>query len=66
MLDGSPIVAIATRVTNASKNYKTGALVATYILRDDINPVDSVRQGLDKSICGSCVHRGWFDSASNT
>jgi hypothetical protein len=66
MLDGSPIVAIATRVTSASKNSKTGALVATYILRDDINPVDAVRQGKDQSICGSCVHRGWYDSATNS
>jgi hypothetical protein len=66
MLDGSPIVAIATRVTSASKNSKTGALVATYILRDDINPVDAVRQGLDKSVCGSCVHRGWYDATTNS
>src|SRR6476620_9251233 len=66
MLDGSPIVAIATRFASASKNSKTGALVATYILRDDINPVDAVRQGKDKSVCGSCVHRGWYDAASNS
>jgi hypothetical protein len=66
MLDGSPIVAIATRVTSDSKNSKTGALVATYILRADLNPVDAVRQGKDASICGSCVHRGHYDPASDS
>jgi hypothetical protein len=66
MLDGAPIVAIATRVTSDSKNSKTGALVCTYILRADINPVDAVRQGRDSSICGACVHRGWYDRATDS
>lgn len=56
MLDGAPILAIAT--IQRSNNIKTGAMVQTWILRDDINPIDAARQGLDISICGTCPHRG--------
>ena len=59
MLDGSPIVAIAT--IQRSSNVKTGAMVQTWILRADINPIDAARQGLDKAICGDCQHRGRHD-----
>jgi len=56
LLDGKPIVAIA--LTGKSTNSKTGALMQTYILRDDINPLDAIKTGQDESICGSCIHRG--------
>lgn len=55
MLDGSPIIVIAT---DSSKNRKTGDLIQTWILRDDINPIDAVQTGADASICGNCPHRG--------
>lgn len=58
MLDGKPIVVIATGIRNVSTNAKTGAMIQTYILRSDIPPIDAVRQGEDESICGSCTHRG--------
>lgn len=58
MLDGAPIIAIAT--IKRSKNTKTGAMVQTWILREDINPIDAARTGADFSICGNCVHRGRF------
>lgn len=58
MLDGQPIIAVATGITRGSRNGKTGSEVQTWILRDDVNPVDAVKLGLDVSICGSCVHRG--------
>ena len=54
-LDGAPIVVIA----NFSKrNRKTGGVVQTYILRDDVDPRDASKGGQDVSICGSCPHRG--------
>lgn len=57
-LDGAPIVAIATGLRARSANPKTGAMVQTYILRQDVDPVAAVRSGADASICGDCPHRG--------
>jgi len=57
MLDGSPIVCIAV-YRKAGSNAKTGAMVQTYILRDDQSPMDAIRSGADVSICGDCKHRG--------
>lgn len=58
MLDGAPIVVIATGLKRGSRNGKTGAMVQTYVLRQDISPVDAVKTGADASICGDCPHRG--------
>ena len=57
LIDGAPIVCIATGVGRKSKNGKTGAMVQTNILRRDVSPVDAVRSGEDASICGDCAHR---------
>jgi hypothetical protein len=54
MLDGAPIVAIAL---TSSTNRKTGNMVQTYILRDDIAPLAALKTGDDASICGDCKHR---------
>lgn len=54
-IDGAPIVAIATL---KSVNGKTGNLVQTWILREDISPLDAIQSGADASICGNCTHRG--------
>jgi hypothetical protein len=56
MLDGKPIVAIATGLERSSDNPKTGALIQTWILRDRINPLKALA-GADVSICGHCPHR---------
>lgn len=58
MLDGSPIICIATGLAKRSKNGKTGALVQTYILREDMSPIAAVRLGADDAICGNCAARG--------
>lgn len=55
LLDGKPIVAIAT---NSSTNRKTGNMVQVWILRKNIDPVKAVQSGADRSICGDCYHRG--------
>ena len=55
LLDGAPIVVIATY---SNRNTKTGKVVQTYILRSDINPLEASKTGADYSICGSCPMRG--------
>jgi hypothetical protein len=55
LLDGAPIVAIATY---SNRNTKTGKVVQTYILRSDINPREASKTGADFSICGNCPMRG--------
>jgi hypothetical protein len=57
-LDGKPIVAIATGLASKSTNVKTGAMVQTYILRSDMEPIEALKAGEDASICGSCPLRG--------
>ena len=56
-LDGAPIVVIINKVHSASANDKTGALVQSFIIRSDTNPVDALKTGDDAAICGDCVHR---------
>ena len=55
LLDGQPIVVIATY---SNRNTKTGRVVQTYILREDINPLEASKTGADFSICGDCPMRG--------
>jgi hypothetical protein len=54
-IDGKPIVVIATY---SNRNSKTGAVVQTYIEREDINPLEASKTGEDESICGVCPLRG--------
>lgn len=55
LIDGKPIVAIAI---GQSGNTKTGNMVQTYIIREDISPLEASKTGEDYSICGNCKHRG--------
>lgn len=55
LLDKKPIVVIATY---SDRNTKTGKVVQTYILREDINPLEASKTGADFSICGNCTMRG--------
>lgn len=57
MLDGSPIVAIATGINRPSANPKTGAMVQTWIMREDMAPTAAAATGADVSICGGCPQR---------
>jgi hypothetical protein len=41
-IDGAPIVVLATY---SNRNSKTGAVVQTYILREDINPLGGKQDG---------------------
>lgn len=55
LLDGAPIIAV---VTSRSTNAKTGPMLQSWILREDIPPAEAVKSGADYSVCGACVHRG--------
>lgn len=55
MIDGGPIVAIATY---RSSNQKTGDVPQVWILREDVPPVQAIKSGADRSICGACPLRG--------
>jgi hypothetical protein len=65
MLDGSPIVVVATGLAGKSRNEKTGSLVQTWIIRDDMTPQAAVKSGADASICGDCPHRGTIEDGRN-
>lgn len=59
LIDGKEIVVIVCKLTSSkAANAKTGDMVQTYILRDDKDPLETIRSGEDKSICGDCPHRG--------
>jgi hypothetical protein len=57
LLDGAPIVVIATGL-DSSSNGKTGDMVQTHIIRADLSPLAAIQEGKDSSICGDCFHRG--------
>lgn len=58
-IDGKPIVALAP--FKVSSNTKTGPMLQTYILAQDLDPVSAIRTGLDFAVCGNCKLRGVLD-----
>ena len=60
VLDGAPIVVIATLETS---NAKTGAMVQTWIIRSDIEPHQAIKSGEDESVCGNCPQRHYTGGA---
>jgi hypothetical protein len=57
--DGAPIVVIATGFTESSGNDKTGGMIQTWILRQDVKPNEAFKNGLGSSVCGNCPHAGY-------
>jgi len=51
-------VIIATGFSTPSDNRKTGDMIQIWILVKAVSPTEAIRTGLDRLICGSCVHRG--------
>jgi hypothetical protein len=51
-------VVIATGFSNPSDNRKTGDMIQVWILVRSMDPVRAIKEGLDRLICGSCIHRG--------
>lgn len=56
-ITGAPIVAIATGLKNRSANAKTGAMVQTWILVADIDPLEALKTGADSANCGACIFK---------
>jgi hypothetical protein len=58
-LDGvTPIVCILTGLQSKSSNTKTGDMLQTWIMRQDIAPHEAVKQKLDNAVCGECKFSG--------
>jgi len=55
-IDGAPIVCIVTGLAQSSANDKTGAMLQTWILRQDVAPNVGYRDGSNVSVCGGCAH----------
>ena len=51
-------VVIATGFNHPSDNRKTGDMIQIWILVKSVSPTEAIRTGLDRLICGNCVHRG--------
>ena len=58
VLDGKPIVVIATGFKTKSQNPKTGDMIQVFILYKDESPQEAAHSGNDSSVCGNCKHRG--------
>tara|TARA_Y100000310_G_scaffold70704_1_gene66454 strand:+ start:7449 stop:8192 length:744 start_codon:yes stop_codon:yes gene_type:complete len=60
-VDGTPIVLILTGLSplasKQSTNRKTGAMVQSYILRQDMAPIVAVMSAMDRAVCGDCPLR---------
>ncbi|NBT33677.1 MAG: hypothetical protein EBT13_17730 [Rhodobacteraceae bacterium] len=56
--EDSQRVIIATGFESPSDNRKTGDMIQVWILVRAMDPVRAIKEGLDRLICGSCVHRG--------
>jgi len=66
MIDGSPIIMISTGHADKSDNTKTGAMIQTWIMREDVDPLVASHTGKDESVCGGCTHRGTIIEDSST
>jgi hypothetical protein len=59
-------VVIATGFSTRSDNRKTGDMIQVWILVRSMDPVQAIKEGLDRLICGSCVHRGNGDGSGRS
>lgn len=59
-------VVIATGFSTRSDNRKTGDMIQIWILVKLVDPVQAIKEGLDRLICGSCVHRGNGDGSGRS
>jgi hypothetical protein len=59
-------VIIATGFESPSDNRKTGDMIQIWILVKSVSPTEAIKLGLDRLICGSCVHRGNGDGSGRS
>lgn len=66
-LDGSPIMVVASCVSEPSDNRKTGDMIQLAIMRRDLSPVDAWTAGADGAVCPeACAHRSCARGGSGT
>lgn len=58
--DGAPVALIATGIARKSRNSKTKAMVQTYIMRTDVDPLIALLAGMSGSVCGDCPMIGFL------
>ena len=56
MIDGAPIIGVATGFRVESDNGKTGDMIQTWIMPESVEPPTAARNGADRSVCGDCSH----------
>lgn len=59
-------VIIATGFSSPSDNRKTGPMIQIWILVRAMDPVQAIKEGLDRLICGQCPHRGNGDGSGRS
>ena len=64
--EDSARVIIATGFESPSDNRKTGPMIQIWILVKACDPVRAIQEGLDRLICGSCMHRGNGDGSGRS
>lgn len=58
LINGKPIVVIATNLSKPSDNRKTGDFIQTYIIPNNgLKPTENYQSGGDEAVCGDCIHR---------
>ena len=57
-LTGEKIVCIITGLKTSTSNEKTGDMLQTWILLQDIPPNIAHKNGLNRGVCGDCPHTG--------
>ena len=67
-IDGeTPIVAIATGITRKTKNEKLSKkgskVIQIWYLLQNTSPIDAVKTGEDRAVCGDCKHRPVNDNS---
>ena len=64
--ENDSIVGIITGLAHSSHNTKTGAMLQTWILVKNVNPIEAVNTGADELVCGDCKHRGTVEPVNDT
>ncbi len=54
LVDNAPIVLILTGLERPSQNRKTGPMVQSFVIRQDIEPLEAVLTQKDSSVCDQC------------
>ena len=57
LIDGKPIVVLASGIFDKSENEKTGNMIQTWIMSAVMAPIQALKYGYDYSVCGDCKHR---------